>query len=204
MCFGGSVPQDNSAELARQEEEARQARIEAGKTAIDEAFTGFDDNYYNTITGDYENYYNPQLETQYTDAMQSLTKKLAGSGNLTSSYGAKMLGDLREKYAEQQASIADQALAAANTLRSNVASSKNSLYSQNQTAADPTLASEQAAAATEGLQAEQTFTPLGDLFSSFLNNVATNASLGAAGYNNYTTSTVKNILNGGNSSTVVS
>lgn len=198
MCFGGgSVPHDNSAELARAEEAARQARIKTGQEAIDNSFGAFDDNFYNKISTDYKNYYNPQLDSQYTDAMKNLTLKLASSGNLTSSYGADAMAKLRQKYAEQQGYVADQALAAANNLRTSVASTKNQLYSQNQTAADPSLASEQAIAATANLQAPQTFSPLGDLFSSFLSNVGTNAGLASAGYTNYMSPLVKSASGSG-------
>src|SRR3546814_6851919 len=38
MCIGGKTPKDNSAEIARQQEEARQQRIRDGQSAIDTNF----------------------------------------------------------------------------------------------------------------------------------------------------------------------
>lgn len=204
MCFmgGGSPPHDNSAELARQQEAERQARIKTGQAAIDEKFNAFNDDFYNKISTDYKNYYNPQLDDQYQKAMQKATLALAGTGNLTSSSGANSLSDLRQKYADNQSYIADQALAAANNLRTQVAQNKNNLYQQNNTAADPSLAGIQATEATANLMAPQTFSPLGDLFGAALSNITTNAGLASAGYQNYATPLINRLSPTGNSTLV--
>jgi len=53
MCLGGDVPKDNSAEIARTAEAARQGRIGEGRSAIDQSFSGFDDNFFTGYQNDY-------------------------------------------------------------------------------------------------------------------------------------------------------
>ena len=47
MGGSSSAPRDNSAELARQAEVARQNRITTGQTYIDRAFDQYNDDFYN-------------------------------------------------------------------------------------------------------------------------------------------------------------
>ena len=68
---------DKSAEIARQEEAKRQARIAQGQRGIDSAFSGFNDEFYGNYGKQYSDYYNPQLNDQYSDAVKRLTLQLA-------------------------------------------------------------------------------------------------------------------------------
>lgn len=183
MCLGGpSIPHDDSAERARAEEAARQARVSAGREQIDQTFSGFDDSFFNKAAGDYSGYYNPQLDEQYVDARKKLVLNLAGTGNLTSSAGASRIGDLTKNYNKQQAEIADRALAAANDMRARVESQRSDLYGMNQTAADPAQAGSLALARAANLQAPQAFSPLGDAFGDVARSAATGYYLQSRGY----------------------
>lgn len=183
MCFGGGgAPHDDSAEIARADEAARQQKILAGQTSIDEAFKPFDDSYFGGVSKSYTDYYNPQIDEQFNKALQKKTLDLANSGNLSSSSGATQIADLRREYDRQRTSLADQGLQAANDLRGKVESNKSELYQSNRSAADPASAASQAAARAGNLQAPLTFSPLGDVFSSILSKSGQALGLEAAGY----------------------
>ena len=186
MCFsslfGGSQPADNSGEIARQQEAARQARINAGRASIDETFSGFNDDYYNQYRDAYTANYEPQLEDQYRRAYERATLGLAGSGNLNSSAGAGVLADLTRELARQRTQVANNAQSAVNDLRGRVEQSRQSLYDQNRASADPSATATLAGAQAESLRAPQTFSPLGNVFADLLNNAGTVLSLEARSY----------------------
>lgn len=183
MCIGGGAPpRDDSAERARREEEARNARIRDGETSINKAFEGFNDDYFNQYTDAYQNNYAPQLDEQYIKAKQKTTFGLSRTGNLQTSAGANRLGDLFQAYSDRKGEIADQALAAANDLRTRVEQNRSDLYTLNRGAADPAQATSMAAARAGVLQSPQTFSPLGDAFSSFVNNAGMGLALEARGF----------------------
>jgi hypothetical protein len=173
MCFSPSTPKDNSADLARQREEERQARITEGRGKIDEAFAQFDDPWYGTVEKNYLDYYNPEIDRQYADARRRMTLQLASRGNLSSGSGARSLGDLLRAFPESKATIANRAIDARNEARTNVENTRNELYNQNSQAADPAAIAVQAASRAGGIQPTQAYSPLGDLFGGLLQSMAT-------------------------------
>jgi hypothetical protein len=170
MC-GSKPKRDNSAEIARQEEAARQGRISAGQQSIDEAFTGFNDEFFNGYQQQYSDYYNPQLQDQYSDAAKRLTLQLAQSGNLTGSAGAKQLADLEKFYNTQKMSLTNQSLDAAKRLRGDIDARKSQLYQDNRASADPGNAASAAASAAQYLQPTAPSSPLANVFGDFFSNL---------------------------------
>lgn len=181
MC-GGSVPKDNSAEIARQQEAERNARIAEGQGKIDEAFTQFDDPFYQGREKSYADYYYPQLDDQYAETRRKLVLALSRTGNLNSGAGARQLGDLQEKYNTQRTAVADNALAAANEARAKVEAAKSDLYAQNRSAADPSTAATQAIAQSGLLASPTAYSPLGMVFADVINNLATATALNKGGF----------------------
>lgn len=181
MCMGSrpKMPVDNSAQIARQAEEQRQARIAEGTSAIDSAFSGYNDDFYNNYQNDYIGYYTPQLEDQYADARKRLTLQLAKTGNLTSSTGADQFGDLKERYNTQNTMITNQAMDAANALRGNVDARKSQLYADNRSSADPGNAASAAATAAQALQPGMPSSPLANAFADLFSNAGNAAVIGA-------------------------
>lgn len=180
---GGSQPApvvDNSAEIARKQEEERQAAILEGKGRIDTAFSRFTPEYYGGIKQSYLDYYNPQLEKQYKDALENLTYSLARSGNALSSTSSEQKGDLFGAYEDKRREITDRAAQAAANARAQVESQKSNLYGLNSSSADPALAASRASAAAVDLEAPQTYSPLGDVFASFINTAANANNLNKA------------------------
>lgn len=189
MCFGGSKPpKDNSAELARREETARQAKIKAGQGEIDSRFaSAFDPGYYDKYQADYTNAYVPDLESQYAKARKQLTLNLARTGNLTSSAGAEKFSDLLGVFGKQKGMIADRAMTAANDLRGRVDATKSDLYNFNSSALDPSAVATRAQASLAGLQGAPTYSPLGSVFADFLQNANTGLALESKGYPGFKT-----------------
>lgn len=171
MClFGQSTPHDNSAEIARQQEEERQAKINAGKTKIDEAFNVFDPAYYDKFQKAYTDNYNPQVDKQFTDARQGVRYNLARKGTLDATAGQKAFGDLVDSYDEKRRQVASNALEATNKIRTAVEQNKSDLYNQNTASADPNLSAISAVGRAGSLSSPQAYSPLGDLFSGLVNS----------------------------------
>lgn len=192
MCLGGGGD-GGAAERQRQEEEARQARIREGKANIENTFSQFDDDFYNTRRTSYLDYANPQLEDQFKDATRELTLALARSGLMNSSARARRFGDLQKQYDIQSRAVADKALDYENQSRGAVGAAKSDLLTQNQSLADPTLAASSASNRAETLTALPSFSPLGLLFSGITEGIATQADLERRGKNAYELSGLFNV-----------
>src|SRR4029077_7592784 len=90
----GSGPSNNQmvafemqqAQEAKDKENLRQARLNQGKTAIDQLFgpTNFDDSFYNKYQQANLDYNLPQLTDQYDKAKMGMTYDLARAGTLRS------------------------------------------------------------------------------------------------------------------------
>lgn len=172
MCFPSSPPQDNSAAIARQQAEEREGKITEGKAAIDKAFNVFDPAYYDKYTKAFTDNYNPEVDRQFGVAKQDVLYDTARKGMTDSTAGQKQFADLTREYGTQRQQVASQAIDATNKLRSDVESSKNTLYSQNSASADPSLSSIQALSSAGALGQPAQYSPLGNLFAGFVNSGA--------------------------------
>lgn len=161
----GDQVYDQSAEIARQLEDQRVAKIKSGEGLINDAFKVFDDNYFNQYQQDYLAHYNPQIDKQFTRARQDLRYNLARARTQDSTAGQRNFGDLVAEYTKQRANTGANALTATNTLRGNVDQQKNALYDQNMSAADPTKAAQMAAGQVGALKTTPAYNPIGDLFA---------------------------------------
>lgn len=181
MCTP-SLPKDTSAEQAATANATRQANVTAGQQNIDSAFSKFDQPYFDNYTKSYEANYNPQVDEQFGLAQQGERYAAARKGVLDSTPAIHANDLLNTSYGQQKQKIASDALNATDSLRNNVQQQKTQLYGLNSSAADPTLASSQAAASAGTIPSTPQYSVLGDLFGGLVN--------GAASYtganNNYT------------------
>lgn len=178
MClFGGGGGGDGgaSAQAAqmRADEERRQANIREGQSGIDKAFSQFNPAYYDKFKTDYTGFYTPQIEDQYAKAQDKLRAALAGRGTLESTVGAAKFGELAKTRADSEADIGNQSADAANNLKKQVEDTKSNLYSINTSAADPAGISARAIGEASAIVAPQSLTPLGQVFASVLQPLAT-------------------------------
>lgn len=172
MCSTPKIPQDNSAQIAQQQNEQRQAQIKQGQGNIDTAFAKFDQPYFDQYTKTYEDNYNPQIDDQYNLAKQKEKYNFARAGVLDSTPAIFGADQLNKKYGDQRQQIASDALGATNNLKNNIASQKTQLYSLNSSAADPTLAAQNAATSAGTLSSQPQYSALGDLFGGLVNGTS--------------------------------
>jgi hypothetical protein len=162
---------------AEAKEAERQARLAQGKSAIDKAFSGIGDSFYENYKANYLKYYMPQLQRQFGDARKALLFGLARAGTLKSSMAADRQAKLYEDRMDRDAMIRSQADSATGDLRGNVADAKSSAITQLYATEDPSLATNMATNSIRALQSQTPkYDPLGELF-----NVG---AVGAAGYIN--------------------
>lgn len=175
MCMGGGSPGDGGA-AAR--EAARQARITENTNLVNSTFNNtYNDDYYNKASQDYIGYYSPQLEDQYSSAARQLKLINAQKGTMSSSIGAKSMGDLQSAYSKNLADITAKAGSFSNDVRSSVENSRNQLLNQAQGGSSMDQSAILAAAQAAG-QAQPTGL-LGDVFSGAIQN----AGAGLSAYN---------------------
>lgn len=121
--------------LAR--EETRQNNIARGRTAISDAFAGFDDNFFNTARQDYAANLLPQVEKQRLDAVDKTRGNLADRGMLRSTVGNAQIAKIEERAGEARTNIGNEAQTFSNTIKGQVEQQKNNLFDINLNAADP-------------------------------------------------------------------
>lgn len=175
MCiFGGgdggakalAAQQQQQADQARADATAREARINTGKANIDQAFSGFGDDFFNTLSKNYLDYAQPQLEDQYTQAKKNITYALARGGNTHSSAAGDQFGQLAKQYSTNQTGISGTAADYANQARRDVAADKSDVTNQLVATGDADAANAAALSAAKSLAVPISFSPLGSLFSN--------------------------------------
>ena len=184
MCnpFGGKGPDPYqqaiqyqallSQQQAAAEAAKRQATIEANTKAdqatINQNFGQFNDDWYNKYRDAYTGYYSPQVQKQYTDAVDQEKAILFGRGTLESSVGAKALADLAGRQSDALQGVQSNADNAVNSQRQNVSAAQNKLTALAQSGADPATVSAQSAAQAGTLSQPQQFASLGSVFSDLV------------------------------------
>lgn len=163
----GARPQELADEL-RGREDQRQQDILAGRDAINNAFSRFNDDYYNTFAADYTSHYYPQIDRQYDRAQGQTRASLADRGVGQSSIAGHAFADLLKTRLDARNQVAAGAVDAANALRSNVENTRTNLFGLNEAAADPAALNTQAQAQATALVAPPTTNPLGQIFASTL------------------------------------
>jgi hypothetical protein len=113
---------------ARDDEEARQARIRGYETDINTRFdTMFTPDFYSARENDYRSLYKPQLDDQFTKSQKDLTYWLADRGTLNSSVRGEKTADLQKLYDSGTRKINDSALSLTNETKGQVANARSGL-----------------------------------------------------------------------------
>lgn len=157
---------EQEAAEARAREEARQASLRAGQQKIDDAFAGFDDNYFDQFLREHKDFHRPMLDRQFADAKDQTAFALARAGTLNSSIAGRQQADLQRDYDEALARILSDGLAQMNQHRAAVQNERNNLVSLLHGTGDAARIGNEATARTQMLFATQPqINPLGGLFS---------------------------------------
>ena len=189
MClFGGNGGAQAAAD--QQAQQAAEARADADKKAaslkegqgnIDNAFSQFDDNYFNGLSQKYLDYANPQLNYQYEQAKKDLTYSLARNGNTDSSVSGDLFGQLAKQYANNQTAISSTSSGFASKARGDVQSAKQAVQDQLNSSFDANAANTSALASAKAIAGTSpTFGPLGTLFTNVAALAAQNKLLSDA------------------------
>lgn len=176
MGYGGGGGDGGAA----QQEAQREAKINTGETDINNAFAGFDSDFYNQRKQDYEDFAMPTVQDQYHTTSNNLAYSLARNGILNSSTAIQRGQSLNRELATQTRGVADAGQEQANELQTNVQNQKSNLVSQLIASGDPSTVSANIGSITAGLQAPSAFTPIANVFNSwsnqYLNNQASQAT----------------------------
>lgn len=168
MCKPKIEP-DNSAQIARQEEDRRQLDIQRGADAINATFDEtFTPDFFNQISQGVIGANLPELDRQFTDANRVLQSRLDSRGILESSAGARQLADLLRRNESVRTDLANEAENTENQFRSDVERTRSDLLSQNLIAADPSQARTSALSASGALKPDAPTVTLGDVFADIL------------------------------------
>lgn len=169
------------AQRAREAEAARQKQlaIDNATTAVNQGFSGFDDNYFKSFTEDYLGFYNPKIQQQAEDARKEAQFELARRGTLDSSAAVDVYGRLAEQQQEEEARIAREAASAASGLRSSVATSRSNLLEQAINSGGQGDFVSLAQQTAEGIRPPE-FQPIGELFAGLMSTPAASGQGGAS------------------------
>lgn len=182
MCVGGA-PKDNSAAIMAQQEAERKARIEGGTKKIDDTFSQFNDDFYNSRSKAYSDYYMPEIDRQYKAAQDSLTNSLGARGLLTSGQGAKELSDLATQYQRYKDQYTQGSLDYANSLRTNTQSQRAAMISQLEGGGSIDNAANMASTYAANQARPASFSALGNLFQGATAQAANAAMAGSNAFN---------------------
>lgn len=161
------------AEQNRADEVARQQRVREGTTAVDNTFDNqFTNDFYDKLSKNYNDYALPQVDKQYADAQKELTYALARQGNLNSSARSAKEAELQTAYDTNKATVANNALGYVSTAKNNVADARSGLISELNTTGDNELAANSAVSRAAALSQPQSYSALGDLFSTFTSTLS--------------------------------
>lgn len=200
MCMSKKAPRDNSAEINRQLEAERQAKIANEVGQINTTFSGYNDPYYQGVAKAYTDHYTPELSDQYQRAREQLLYSNPGGG--AGSAFNQSLSGLDKEYANQQADLLNKASSFASDYRNNVEGERSSLMNMASLNAGSGAAAAQAVNAAKSLATPPAYSALGDLFSRITGNLAmVDAAKDKATANRYVTDQL-NFSKAGNGSTV--
>jgi len=103
---------------------ARGDRVGAARDEINNAYSGFDDAYFDQFRQDYIGANKPQLDRAYRDTVRESRLDLADRGNLNSTAAAMFFGDLARTKAQKEAELAASAEASTRGFRNAIDSQR--------------------------------------------------------------------------------
>lgn len=180
MCFPKDKTASRMAAQQRQDELARQARIQSGMSEIDRVFGGsFTPEFYGKQRQAYLDYATPQLDQQYGQTKDQLVYALSRAGLLDSSAGQAENANLSRAYDRNRLDIAGKAMDVENTARSNVENARSNLVATLNATGDDANAAATALRQSQNLSMPQGYSPLTSLFadvSGAISRIGSNAS----------------------------
>ncbi len=176
IAEGNQAGQDEqaAADQMQSAEDARLARVKAARDSVNNAFAGFDDNYFRGIADAYKNYQTPLFADQVAEARRRLPMTVPHTQS--SAYNRRAAG-LEPDILREESNIGRNAIEESNRRRGEVDYNRNELLGLADSG-DVESASSQAAARAQSLSAPPEFSPIADLFGKYTTNLANAAVLG--------------------------
>lgn len=171
------VPQgDDPADVLRQQEADRQARIAGGTDRVNQTFGQYGDDYYNSMFKAGKDYYGPQLGEQYSEALRRLPMNFASTKN---SAFAREAGNLERDRMRRETDVNQMIQGRVNERRGEVERHRADLIGQLNAGSDADTVATQATERAKSLTAPPEFSPLGDMFSKYTGMAANQAIVDA-------------------------
>ncbi|MES3016205.1 MAG: hypothetical protein V4721_00440 [Bacteroidota bacterium] len=157
----------------RRVEEERSGKIRSNVSSIDQAFSQFDDSYYNKAGQNLRDYYNPQLQDQFEKAQRKVTLDLADRDLLDSSVAGKKAGELKELFDREQQGIESRAQDASNSVRSDVSARSSNLKRLAEAGTSLDSFSNMITPEISQINLPTNYGDLGSVFGSLTNDIST-------------------------------
>lgn len=203
MCFSSPAPNNSALEQQQAQTDAdnaaRQGRIDTGMTNIGNIFSNYNDDYFNGLDTDYDNYYTPQVDSQKQTASDKLLYAQANQGIVGTSAAAYENAQLDKEYAQDQQQVQSAGQDYANGAKSQVQTLRSNLTNQLQSDADPTSITPDALNQLN-IQSVSSMTPLTNLFSDLTGTYGNYANNQALAGNTNTLGSIFNTQQQGGSS----
>jgi hypothetical protein len=187
MTGGGNAARE--AQIAREEQQKREADIAAGTRDIRTSFMNqFNNDYYTKMKADAKKYYETSkggLNEQFEAARKQLSGALIGRGLDDSSIGNTMNNRLNDQKAAGENQITEMGINAEAQKKQDLLQAQNSVIAQLQNSGDAGIAMAQAAQAQSMNATRAPYSLLGSVFQDATAGLATQAQLENAGMNRY-------------------
>ena len=128
----------------------------------------FGEDFFDQRQQSYLDYATPQINNQYSDAQKELTYALARSGKLASSSRADLASELQRQFDLQTQKAADDALNYRTQAQTSVEDARANLITTLNATGDADQAASSALARAQALSQPAAYSPLTDLFSSYV------------------------------------
>jgi hypothetical protein len=162
---GGSGASDAANALARQQN----AAIESGMGQVDEAFKGYNPEWFNKYYDANIKAGTPALNQQYARQKEQLGFNLANKGQFNSMAGQKLGTSLANELTTQRQNLSDRASAATSTLEQQVANYKNQVIGQIESASAPLTAAQGGVSTASMFQSPSLMPAVNNAFGQWAN-----------------------------------
>lgn len=179
---GSASPEEANAaafaDQARALEDERQARVQQGVQKVNDAFAGFDDSYFDNVRKSADDYYQPQIARQFTEAARQLPFRYATTNSSAYNRGR---GFLEEDRARQEADYHAKSQEYADSQRTNIEGARGDLINQVNAGSGVEDAANIAATRAAAIARPPAFSPIADLFQKYTGDAANLALARSAG-----------------------
>ena len=151
-------------------EAERQARIAESTRLVNEAFAGYDDNYFSGIADAYRNYQSPIYQDQVANARRRLPMSVPHTQS--SAYNRKA-ADLELDIQRGEANLGREAIGEANRRRGEIDMTRNDLLNLAQGSTDTETVARQASNQAAQYATPAEFSPIADMFEKYSNDALT-------------------------------